>query len=229
MKKIKGELTIKAFTDGRNTKVVVTGPKDIRARQLGNVSLTGTARCHEEDYENSWIGLCIALGRALQIPKEDIEKLSNALCKKKSLIGAVYKDIGMITSRKEYQNGKVVYSVLRFEPVTERISKNCEAQSWSFRVDANKITLGDITYKNYKIIERKDGQEEFAEKSVGSIVKVVRCDGRLETAFIRGFEKTRAMYDVFTVQFFSTGEILRVATCYVKALGISRDYKVVIE
>ena len=55
MKKIKGELAIKAFTDGRNTKVVVTGPKDIRARQLGNVSLTGTARCHEEDYENSWI------------------------------------------------------------------------------------------------------------------------------------------------------------------------------
>ena len=82
MKKIKGEVTIKAFTDGRNTKVVVTGPKDIRARQLGNVSLTGTARCHEGDHEDSWIGLCIALGRALQVPKENIEKLVNELCEK---------------------------------------------------------------------------------------------------------------------------------------------------
>lgn len=162
MKKIKGELTIRAFTNGRNTKVVVTGPKDIRARQLGNVSLTGTARCHEEDYENSWIGLCIALGRALQIPKEDIEKLSNVLCKKKSLVGAVYKNLGMITREQTCPNGKVIYHGLRFKPKREVLGRGCVAESWGFEVNADEIKDGDITWRKYKIIEREAGQLPFS-------------------------------------------------------------------
>ena len=220
MKKIKGELTIRAFTDGRNTKVVVTGPKDIRARQLGNVSLTGTARCHEEDYENSWIGLCIALGRALQIPKEDIEKLSNALCKKKSLVGAVYKNLGMITREQTCPNGKVIYHGLRFVPKREVFGKDCVAESWNFDVNADEIKDGDITWRDYKVVEKKFGEAYFPLDEEGSIVQLF--GGML--AFIVGYD---ARFCVYKVRLLGNGETVEINKRYVKPVSISTYNKVV--
>lgn len=220
MKKIKGELTIKAFTDGRNTKVVVTGPKDIRARQLGNVSLTGTARCHEEDYENSWIGLCIALGRALQIPKEDIEKLSNALCKKKSLVGAVYKDLGMITREQVCPNGKVVYYGLRFEPEREVFGKDCIAESWEFEIDSTKIKNGDITWRNYEVVEKKLGEPHFPLDGEGAIVRLFGEP----LAFITDYDAWRCLY---TVRLLRSGATMKIYKDYVKPVSITAYKKVV--
>lgn len=222
MKKIKGELTIRAFTDGRNTKVVVTGPKDIRARQLGNVSLTGTARCHEEDYENSWIGLCIALGRALQIPKEDIEKLSNALCKKKSLVGAVYKNLGMITREQTCPNGKVIYHGLRFVPKREVFGKDCVAESWNFDVNANEIEDGDITWRDYKVVEKKFGEANFPLNAKGSIVRLF--GGML--AFLVGYDARLCVYEV---RILGNGETAKINKRYVKPVSISPYNKVVME
>lgn len=216
MKKIKGELAIKAFTDGRNTKVVVTGPKDIRARQLGNVSLTGTARCHEEDYENSWIGLCIALGRALQIPKEDIEKLSNALCKKKSLVGAVYKNLGMITREQTCPNGKVIYHGLRFKPKREVLGRGCVSESWGFEVNADEIKDGDITRRKYEIIEREAGQPPFC--GWGSLVTV---SGGRGLGFLWGQNG-----GVCLVRLLDHDNLVRIAWEDISVPEIAKDFKV---
>ena len=225
MKKIKGELTIKAFTDGRNTKVVVTGPKDIKARQLGNVSLTGTARCHEGDYEDSWIGLCIALGRALQVPKENIEELVNALCKRKSLVGAVYKDLGMITNEQICQNGKVIYRGLRFRPTREVIGIGCVSENWGFDVDADEIRDGDITWRKYKIVERATGELPFSRCAIYSIVKVTKAEVR-GLGFIQG--KTQELQDgELWVRLFDSEMSVKVRYQDIEYLDIAGDFKVV--
>lgn len=224
MKKIKGELTIKAFTDGRNTKVVATGPKDIRARQLGNVSLTGTARCHEEDYENSWIGLCIALGRALQIPKEDIEKLSNALCKKKSLVGAVYKNLGMITREQTCPNGKVICFGLRFNPQRERLARGCVAENWGFEVNADEIKDGDITWRTYKIIEREAGQPPFPQYREYSLVEATTGTDKKEYGFILAADIGTCL-----VRSFKTNKDINVDWNAITYPDIGADFKVVME
>ena len=218
MKKIKGELTIKAFTDGRNTKVVVTGPKDIRARQLGNVSLTGTARCHEGDYEDSWIGLCIALGRALQVPKENIEKLVNVLCEKKSLVGAVYKDLGMITREQICPNGKVIYHGLRFEPKREVFGRDCIAESWAFEIDSAEIKNEDITWRDYKVIEEKVVDPGFP--CVGAIVRLFGEP----LAFITGYDARLCLY---TVRLLKSGKTVKIHKDYVKPVSITAYRKVV--
>ena len=218
MKKIKGELTIKAFTDGRNTKVVVTGPKDIRARQLGSVSLTGTARCHEGDSEDSWIGLCIALGRALQVPKENIEKLVNALCKKRSLVGAVYKDLGMITREQVCPNGKVVYHGLRFEPKREVFGRDCIAESWAFEIDSAEIKDEDITWRDYKVVEEKVVDPGFLD--VGAIVRLFGEP----LAFITGYDSQLSMY---TVRLLKSGATVEIHKDYVKPGSITAYRKVV--
>lgn len=218
MKKIKGELTIKAFTDGRNTKVVVTGPKDIKARQLGSVSLTGMARCHEGDYEDSWIGLCIALGRALKVPKENIGKLVNALCEKKSLVGAVYKDFGMITREQVCPNGKVVYYGLRFEPKREVFGKNCIAESWAFEIDSTEIKDEDITWRDYKVVEEKVFDTGFF--SVGAIVRLFGEP----LAFITGYDAQSCLY---TVRLLKSGATVKIHKGYVKPVSITAYKKVV--
>lgn len=225
MKKIKGELTIKAFTDGRNTKVVVTGPKDIKARQLGNVSLTGTACCHEGDYEDSWIGLCIALGRALQVPKENIEKLVNALCEKKSLVGAVYKDLGMITNEQICQNGKVIYRGLRFRPTREVLGIGCVSENWGFDVDADEIRDGDITWRKYKIVVRATGEPPFSRCAIYSIVKVTKAEVR-GLGFIQG--KTQKLQDgELWVRLFDSEMSVKVRYQDIEYLDIAGDFKVV--
>lgn len=220
MKKIKGELTIKAFTDGRNTKVVVTGPKDIRARQLGNVSLTGTARCHEGDYEDSWIGLCIALGRALQVPKENIGKLVNALCEKKSLVGAVYKDLGMITREQVCPNGKVVYHGLRFEPKKEVFGRDCIAESWAFEIDSAEIKDEDITWRDYKVVEKKFGEPDFPLDREGSIVQLFGEP----LAFITGYD---ARFSLYTVRLLKSSATVKIHRDCVKPVSITAYRKVV--
>ena len=216
MKKIKGELTIKAFTDGRNTKVVVTGPKDITARQLGSVSLTGMARCHEGDYEDSWIGLCIALGRALQVSKEDIEKLSNALCKKKSLVGAVYKNLGMITREQTCPNGKVICFGLRFKPKREVLGRGCVSESWGFDVNADEIKDGDITRRKYEIIEREAGQPPFC--GWGSLVFVSGGRGL-------GFLWVKDA-DVCLVRLLDDDKLVRVDWECISVPEIAKDFRV---
>ena len=218
MKKIKGELTIKAFTDGRNTKVVVTGPKDIKARQLGNVSLTGTARCHEGDYEDSWIGLCIALGRALQVPKENIEKLVNELCEKKSLVGAVYKDLGMITREQICPNGKVIYHGLRFEPKREVFGRDCIAESWAFEIDSAEIKDEDITWRDYKVVE-----EKVVDPGYLCVGAIVRLFGE-PLAFITGYD---ARLCLCTVRLLKSGKTVIIHKDYVKPVSISAYNKVV--
>lgn len=218
MKKIKGELTIKAFTDGRNTKVVVTGPKDIKARQLGSVSLTGTARCHEGDYEDSWIGLCIALGRALRVPKENIGKLVNALCEKKSLVGAVYKDLGMITREQICPNGKVIYHGLRFEPKREVFGRDCIAESWAFEIDSAEIKDEDITWRDYEVVEEKVVDPGFF--FVGAIVRLFGEP----LAFITGYD---ARLSLCTVRLLKSGATVKIHKDYVKPVSITAYNKVV--
>lgn len=226
MKKIKGELTIKAFTDGRNTKVVVTGPKDIRARQLGNVSLTGTARCHEGDHEDSWIGLCIALGRALRVSKENIGKLVNALCEKKSLVGAVCKNLGMITSEQICPNGNVIYHGLRFKPVREVIGRGCVSENWGFDVDADEIKDEDITWRKYKIVERKKWDPPFSRCAIYSIVEVIKAEVR-GIGFIQG-NTTKLQDGELWVRLFDSETSVKVRYQDIKYLDIAGDYKVVI-
>lgn len=220
MKKIKGELTIKAFTDGRNTKVVVTGPKDIKARQLGNFSCTGTARCHEGDYEDNWIGLCIALGRALQVSKENIEKLVNALCEKKSLVGAVYKDLGMITREQVCPNGKVVYYGLRFEPKKELLRSGYTSETWAFEIDSTEIKDGDITWRDYKVVEKKFGEPNFPLDGAGAIVRLF--DEQL--AFITGYNAQLCLYKVRLLR---SGATVELHKGYVKPVSITAYKKVV--
>lgn len=222
MKKIQGELTIKAFTDGRNTKVVVTGPKDIRARQLGNVSLTGTARCHEGDYEDSWIGLCIALGRALQVPKENIEKLVNALCKRKSLVGAVYKDLGMITREQVCPNGKVVYHGLRFNPKREVLGRGCIAETWAFEIDSTEIKEKDVTWGRYEIIEREEGQPQFSCYPKHPLVAVKIIGGEKELGFVEDVG-----FVTCWVRLLKTDKVVRVKWEDVISLEMEKDFKVV--
>lgn len=225
MKKIKGELAIKAFTDGRNTKVVVTGPKDIRARQLGNFSCTGTARCHEGDHEDSWIGLCIALGRALQVSKENIEKLVNALCKRKSLVGAVYKNLGMITNEQICLNGKVIYRGLRFRPTREVLGRGCVSENWGFDVDADEIKDGDITWRKYKIVGRAAGEPPFSRCAIYSIVEVTKAEVR-GLGFIQG--KTTGLQDgELWVRLFNSEMSVKVGYQDIKYLEIAGDFKVV--
>lgn len=222
MKEIKGELTIKAFTDGRNTKVVVTGPKDIRARQLGNVSLTGTARCHEGDYEDSWIGLCIALGRALQVPKENIEKLVNALCKKKSLVGAACKNLGMITREQICPNGKVVYHGLRFNPKREVLGRGCIAETWAFEIDSAEIKDEDVTWRRYEIIEREEGQPQFSYYTQHPLVAVKIIGGEKELGFVKDVG-----FVTCWVRLLKTDKVVRVKWEDVISLEMEKDYKVV--
>lgn len=221
MKKIKGELTIKAFTDGRNTKVVVTGPKDINARQLGSVSLTGMARCHEGDYEDSWIGLCIALGRALQVPKENIEKLVNALCKKKSLVGAVYKDLGMITREQICPNGKVIYHGLRFEPKREVLGRGCITETWAFETDSTEIKDENITWRRYEIIEREAGQPQFPCYHEHSLVAIKTTSGKIELGCTEA-----AGFVSCWVYLFKIDKVVKVAWENVIFLEMEKDYKV---
>lgn len=220
MKEIKGKVTIKAFTDGRNTKVVVTGPKDIKARQLGSFSLTGTARCHVGDYEDSWIGLCIALGRALQVPKENIEKLVNALCTRKSLVGAVYKDLGMITREQVCPNGKVVYHGLRFNPKREVLGRGCITETWAFEIDSTEIKDKDITWRDYKVVEKKFGEPDFPLNREGSIVQLFGEP----LAFITGYD---ARFSLYTVRLLKSGETVKIHKSCVKPVSISAYNKVV--
>lgn len=224
MKKIKGELTIKAFTDGRNTKVVVTGPKDIRARQLGNFSCTGTARCHEGDHEDSWIGLCIALGRALQVSKENIGELVNALCKKKSLVGAVYKNLGMITREQVCPNGKVVYHGLRFNPKREVLGRGCITETWAFEIDSTEIKDEDITWRRYEIIEREEGQPQFSYYPKHPLVAVKIIGGEKELGFVKDVG-----FVTCWVRLFKTDKVVRVKWEDVISLEMEKDYKVVME
>lgn len=225
MKKIEGELTIKAFTDGRNTKVVVTGPKDIKARQVGNFSCTGTARCHEGDHEDSWIGLCIALGRALQVSKENIEELVNALCKKKSLVGAVYKNLGMITREQVCPNGKVIYRGLRFRPCREVLGRGCVSENWDFDVDADEIKDEDITWRKYKIVNRGKGVPPFSRCAIYSIVEVTKAEVR-GIGFIQ--DKTTELQDgELWVRLFDSKVSAKVRWQDIKYLEIAGDFKVV--
>lgn len=222
MKKIKGELTIKAFTDGRNTKVVVTGPKDIKARQLGNFSCTGTARCHEGDHEDSWIGLCIALGRALQVSKENIEELANALCKKKSLVGARYKNLGMITREQVCPNGKVVYHGLRFNPKREVLGRGCIAETWAFEIDSTEIKYEDITWRRYEIIEREEGQPQFSDYPKYPLVAIKIIGGEKELGFVKDVGFVNCW-----VYLLKNDKVVKVAWENVTFLKMGKDYKVV--
>ena len=170
MKKIKGEATIEVYTDGKETKVFLEGPADLGNKCGRQFKTNGTSSCNKTDKFDKWLGICIALGRALKVPEIRLEKLANALGEKKNLVGAVYKDLGMITREQTCPNGKVIYHGLRFKPKREVLGRGCVSESWGFEVNADEIKDGDITRRKYEIIEREAGQPPFC--GWGSLVTV---------------------------------------------------------
>lgn len=219
MKKITGEATIKTYTDGKETKVIFTGPVDMNNKSY-QVKLVGISLCNETDKFDNWLGICIALGRALKISEMRLEALADALSEKKSLVGAVYKNLGIITRETTYQNGETIYQVLRFSPATEYIAPICRALDWSFRLKSSEIKDGDITWRDYKVVEKKFGEPNFSLGEKGTIVQLF--DGPL--AFITGYDARLCTYKI---RLLKDGKTVQLHKNYVKPVSISAYNKVV--
>lgn len=220
MKEIKGKATIEVYTDGKETKVFLEGPADLRNMYGRQIKTNGTSSCNETDKFDKWLGICIALGRALKVPEIRLEKLANALGEKKSLVGAVYKDFGMITREQICPNGKVIYHGLRFEPKREVFGRDCIAESWAFEIDSAEINDEDITWRDYKVVEKKFGKPNFPLDGEGAIVRLFGEP----LAFITGYDARLCLY---TVRLLKSGETVKIHKSYVKPVSISAYNKVV--
>lgn len=226
MKEIKGKATIEVCTDGKETKVFLEGPADLRNMYGYQIKTNGTSSCNKTDKFDKWLGICIALGRALKVPEIRLEKLANALGEKKSLVGAVYKNLGMITNEQICPNGKVIYRGLRFRPTREVVGRGCVSENWGFDVDADEIKDGDIAWRKYKIVERATGEPPFSRCAIYSIVEVTKEEvGGL--GFIQG--KTTKLQDgELWVRLFDSETSVQVGYQDIEYLEIARDFKVVI-
>lgn len=220
MKKINGKATIEVYTDGKETKVFLEGPADLRDKCSRQIKTNGTSSCNETDKFDKWLGICIALGRALKVPEIRLEKLANALGEKKSLVGAVYKNLGIITRETTYQNGERIYQILRFSPMPGDISSTCKALDWTFRLKAREIQDEDITWRDYKVVEKKFGEPAFPLDREGSIVQLFGEP----LAFITGYDARLCLY---TVRLLKSGETVKIHKNYVKPVSISAYNKVI--
>lgn len=226
MKEIKGKATIEVYTDGKETKVFLEGPADLMNKCGRQIKTNGTSSCNETDKFDKWLGICIALGRALKVPEIRLEKLANALGEEKSLVGAVYKNLGMITRAQVCPNGKVIYHGFRFKPIREVLGRGCVSENWGFDVDADEIKDEDITWRKYKIVERKKWNPPFSRCAIYSIVEVIKAEVR-GIGFIQG-NATKLQDGELWVRLFDSEMSVKVRYQDIKYLDIAGDYKVVI-
>lgn len=221
MKEIKGKATIEVYTDGKETKVFLEGPADLKNKCGRQIKTNGTSSCNETDKFDKWLGICIALGRALKVPEIRLERLANALGEKKSLVGAGYKKLGMITREQICPNGKVIYHGLRFEPKREVIGRGCIAETWAFEIDSTEIKDEDVIWRRYEIIERKAGQPQLPCYPKYSLVAIKTTSGKIEL----GVTESSGFVNCW-VYLFKIDKIVKVTWGNVIFLEMGKDYKV---